>query len=431
LYHPAHRLFVFIIGISFSVVFNFPVFAQESAGRESLENLVEEALLNNPELKSLQEKIAMFEEGPAQAEALDNPKLGLALLNLPTDTFKFDQEPMTQKQISIMQKIPFPGKLGLKGDIARKQIEVVREEYEEKKNSIVMQVEVAYRNLLLTDKTTGITRENRDLLRDFVKITETKYSVGNGIQQDVLKAQVELSKMIDMLISLEQKKESIAARLNMLLNRPVSSPIESVGEIDVPEQDISEMRFEELQKTAFESRPSLIGLSHMVEQSRLALALAEKMYYPDFDVGISYGQRDDGPDMERADFLSGSVSITIPLWYKAKESRKVAEEKANIRKVSEMLNAMKNAVSFQIRDILTELDKYGQKIELLRTGLIPQSAASLESAISGYQVNKVDFISLVNNQITLYNQKIEYYRAIIDYKNKLSELNAVVGKRLF
>jgi len=396
-----------------------------------MEGLVEEALVNNPELKALQEKMAMYEERPPQAESLDNPKLGFALANVPVDTFKFDQEPMTQKQISVMQRIPFPGKLGLKGDIARKELEVVREEYEEKKNSIVMQVETTYRNLLFTEKSLDITRENRDLLRDFVKITETKYAVGSGIQQDVLKAQVELSKMIDMLISLEQKKESITAQLNMLLYRPILSPVRATGEIEVPESGYSVPAFEELQRTAFDSRPSLLGLSRVVEQSRFALALAKKMYYPDFDIGVTYGQRDDGPDVERADFISGSVSITIPLWYKTKESRKVAEEEANIRKATEMLNSMKNEVSFRIRDIMTDLGKYEQEIDLFSTGLIPQSAASLESAIAGYQVNKVDFISLVNNQITLYNHKIEYYRAITNYKNKLSELNAVVGKKVF
>jgi cobalt-zinc-cadmium efflux system outer membrane protein len=431
LYRTVQKLFVCLIGLFISFVFILPACAQESANNDSMEGLVEEALLNNPELKTLQEKIAMYEERPPQAESLDNPKLGFALANVPVDTFKFDQEPMTQKQISVMQRIPFPGKLGLKGDIARKELEVVREEYEEKKNSIVMQVETTYRNLLFTEKSLDITRENRDLLRDFVKITETKYAVGEGIQQDVLKAQVELSKMIDLLITLEQKRESIAARLNMLLDRPISAPIRATGEIETPEQDYSDLAFEELQRTAFDTRPSLIGLNRMVEQSRLALALAKKMYYPDFDIGVSYGQRDDGPDIERADFISGSVSITIPLWYKTKESRKVEEERANIRKATELLSAMKNEVSFRIRDIITDLIKYGQKIELFRTGLIPQSAASLESAIAGYQVNKVDFISLVNNQITLYNHKIEYFRAITDYKNKLSELNAVIGKKLF
>jgi outer membrane protein TolC len=159
--------------------------------------------------------------------------------------------------------------------------------------------------------------------------------------------------------------------------------------------------------------------------------LAEKNYYPDFDVGISYGQRDNSPDQERTDFLTGSVTIKLPFWYKSKESRKVEEKKANIRKTVEQHNALKNDIYFQIREVMTEIEKYDKEIELFQTGLIPQSKLSLESAIAGYKVNKVDFLTLVNNQITLYSYKLDYYRALTDHEVKLAELETTIGKRLF
>jgi cobalt-zinc-cadmium efflux system outer membrane protein len=125
------------------------------------------------------------------------------------------------------------------------------------------------------------------------------------------------------------------------------------------------------------------------------------------------------------------VMVTVPLWHKTKEDKKVAEERANIRQAIEQYNAMKNALFFRIRDAVTQIGKYQKKIELFKTGLLPQSRAALESAISGYQVNKVDFITLVNNQVTLYNYEIEYYRAVTDYENKISDIEATVGKGLF
>jgi outer membrane protein, heavy metal efflux system len=397
-------------------------------GDAVLEKLVNEALANNPELKALKDREDAFSDRPPQEESLDNPKVGFALLAIPTNSFSFTQEPMTQKQISISQKIPFPGKLPLKGDIARKETEIVREDYEEKKNDLVMQVKNTFRNLLLIDKTIDVTKENRDLLREFVKTTETKYAVGEGIQQDVLKAQVELSRMTDALITLAQKKESVAAHLNTLLNRPVDTPFREIEGIDI--KGIKHRGFvftqDELQKIAEANRPVLIGAKHLIERDRLALRLAEKNYYPDFDVGVSYGQRD-----ERPDFVSGFVMVTVPLWHKTKEDKKVAEERANILQATEQYNAMKNALFFRIRDAVTQIGKYQKKIELFKTGLLPQSRAALESAISGYQVNKVDFITLVNNQVTLYNYEIEYYRAVTDYENKISDIEATVGKRLF
>ncbi|MEJ2695741.1 MAG: TolC family protein [Candidatus Sulfobium sp.] len=397
-------------------------------GEAVLERLIDEALANNPELKSLKDREEAFSQRPSQAESLDNPRIGFSLLAVPTNSFSFNQEPMTQKQISIFQKVPFPGKLPLKGDIARKETEIVTEDYVEKRNDLVRGVEDAFRNLLLINKTIDITKENRDLLREFVKTTETKYAVGEGIQQDVLKAQVELSKMIDKLIVLRQNKETAVARLNTLLYRPVKSPLEEMEGIEMDGLRHPDFAFtgDELQKIAEVNRPVLIGAKQRIERYRLALRLAEKNYYPDFDFGVSYGQRD-----ERPDFVSGVVMVTVPLWYKTKEDKKVAEEKWNIRQAMEQYNAAKNGIFFMIKDALARIGKYRRQIELFQTGLLPQSRAALESAISGYQVNKVDFITLVNNQVTLYNYEIEYYQAVTDYENTISEIEASVGKRLY
>jgi outer membrane protein, heavy metal efflux system len=426
---PIKGLCAVLIAVFLLLFLPLPSRAEGTGGGEAvLERLVNEALANNPELKALKDREDAFSQRPSQEESLDNPKIGFALLAVPTNSFSFTQEPMTQKQISISQKIPFPGKLPLKGDIARKETEIVREDYVEKKNDLVMQVKDAFRNLLLIDKTIDVTKENRDLLREFVKTTETKYAVGEGIQQDVLKAQVELSKMTDALITLAQKKESVAAHLNTLLNRPVDTPFREIEGIDIEGMKHRGFMFtqDELQKIAEANRPVLIGAKHLIERDRLALRLAEKNYFPDVDVGVSYGQRD-----ERPDFVSGFVMVTVPLWHKTKEDKKVAEERANIRQAIEQYNAMKNTLFFRIRDAVTQIGKYQKKIELFKTGLLPQSRAALESAISGYQVNKVDFITLVNNQVTLYNYEIEYYRAVTDYENKISDIEATVGKRLF
>jgi outer membrane protein TolC len=295
------------------------IFAQAPSNTTILEKLIEEAVNNNPELKAFEEKIQVFKERPSQASSLDDPRLRLAFLNLPVDTFRFDQENMTQKQASIMQKFPFPGKLSLKGNMAEKELEIVREEYADKKNNIIMQVEVTYQNLLFINKAIEITEENKNLLREFVKIAETKYTVGKGIQQDVLKAQVELSKMIDRLIVLDQKKKTAEARLNTLLNRPTQMPFTDLGQI---KQSHFSLPFEDLQRIAEDNHPVLYGLRHLIDRFRFAARLAEKEYYPDFDVGVSYGQRDDSSTIERADFFSVFVTMNIPLWYKTKQTEK-------------------------------------------------------------------------------------------------------------
>jgi cobalt-zinc-cadmium efflux system outer membrane protein len=405
-----------------------PVLAADKVAPAGLEALIDEALRNNPELKAEEQKLDAYSEKPSQEESLDNPRLALGLFNLPVNTFSFEQEPMTQKQVAIMQKIPFPGKLPLKGEIARKDAEVVREQVEEERSKLIMQVKTVYRNLLLINKTISVTRRNRDLLREFVKTAETKYSVGMGIQQDVLKARVELSRMIDMLITQEQKKESLAARLNFLLYRPPDAKAP-----DIEGQDIETLKptpfdysVTELEKMAVESRPILVAARQRVEKSQLAVRLAKKSYFPDFDVFVSYGQRENRPD-----FVSGSVVVSIPLWHRTKEDRKVAEERANVGQAEEQYNSLKNDIFFRLKNAALEIKRYGEQIDLYKTGLIPQGRAALESAIAEYGVNKVDFVTLINNQITFYNYEIDYYVVLTDYENTIAEVEATVGKRLF
>lgn len=406
-----------------------PLFAEQKTVNENvLETLIDEALKNNPELKAFEEKINVFKERPLQAGSLDDPRIKLSLLSVPTDSFSFAQESMTQKQLAVMQKFPYPGKLKLRSSIASQELEAVKEEFLDQKNKIIMQVKTAYNDILFIDKSIEITTDNRDLLKEFVKIAETKYAVGTGIQQDVLKAQVELSIMIDRLIILDQKRKTVEARLNTLLNRPTQMPFLHTEKIKKRGFKLS---FEGLQKVAEKNHPMLLGLKYMIKRYRLSYDLAERDYYPDPDVGISYGQRDDGPQGERAELISAFVTLNLPLWYRTKESRKVAEEKANIRRVEEQYNSMRNNVFFNIKNLMAKIEKYDREIDLFKTGLIPQSRSSLESAISGYTVNKVDFLTLVDNQITLFNYEIDYYGAITNYENKLAELEAAVGKRLF
>lgn len=416
-----------LVLLTFTVI--KPVFAEEKSSNENIvDKLIDEAISNNPELKAFEEKINVFKERPLQAGSLDDPRIRLSLLSVPTDSFSFAQESMTQKQLAIMQKFPYPGKLKLRSSIAQQELEAVKEEFADNKNKLIMQVKVAYNDLIFIDKSIEITIDNRDLLKEFVKIAETKYAVGTGIQQDVLKSQVELSIMIDRLIRLDQKRKTVEARLNTLLNRPVRMPFVQTGEIKKRGFKIS---FEGLQEVAEKNHPMLVGLKHMIKRYRFSYDLAKRDYYPDPDVGVSYGQRDDGPQGGRADIISAFVTLNLPVWYKTKESRKVAEEKAKIRRTKEQYNSMRNNVFFDIRDIMARIEKHDEEIDLFKTGLIPQSRSSLESAISGYTVNKVDFLTLVDNQITLFNYEIDYYRAITNYENTLAELEAAVGKRLF
>lgn len=420
------KIYVSVIS-AFLLLLVHSVAVLAAQNERNIEALIEEALQNNPQLKALEASVDSLKEKPAQAQSLDNPRLKFSIMNLPVDTFKLDQEPMTQKQISVMQKFPFPSKRGLRGAIAEKEVDMATEDYIDQKNMIIMHVKTAYARILFLDLAAAITEENRTLLRHFVKIAETKYEVGSGIQQDVIKAQVELSKMTDRLIPIEQQREIMVARLNNLLNRPVEAPFTTDGQIRLTPLKLS---LEELKGMAEENHSMLKKKKYLIEKNETAMKLSKINYYPDFDIGVSYGQRDDSPTQERADFLSAYVMINIPLWYKEKENRKVAEDAANVRKASAEYDSLKNDIFLKIKSLLAELDSHAKRAELLNAGLIPQSRLSLDSALSAYRVNKVNFLTLVNSQLTLYNYELDYNLAITEHEIKLAELESVIGQRI-
>ncbi len=402
--------------------------AQEKTGEEiSIQHLIDEALQNNPDYLAAIKQTESAEAQIPQAAALPDPKLGFALMNLPVNSFEFDQEPMTGKKISLMQMFPFPGKLGLKQDMAEYQAQVVEQQVEELKNNLVKNVKMTYYNLFFVDKSIEIVEKNKALVNQFVKVAETKYSVGKGLQQDVLKAQVELSKMTDKLISLQQRRANLVFQLNKLLNRNINAPVDKLTEL---KKSSLELNLDDLKAMGLENRPLLNSWNFMIEKTKSATRLAKKGYLPDLSVGVAYTQRDDlRTGMKMYDFFSAEVSLNLPLYFFKKQSKEVEEKQLMVASTEEKYVAVKNEVLFQIENAFSELEKDNKLIDLYQTGIIPQASQSLNSAVSGYQVDKVDFLTLLNNQMTLFNYEMEYYRVLSDHEKSLAELEVAVGKR--
>ena len=390
-----------------------------------LNDLVEEALNKNPDILAAKSKWEVFKERPPQAGSLDDPMLGLGIVNLPTDTFSFRQEDMTMKEISLTQRLPYPGKRGLRREMAQKEAEAALSDYEEVKVKVSRDVKMAYYELFYVNKAIEVTEKNREILKLLNQIAETKYSVGEGIHTDVFKAQLELSKMIDELIMLNQNRRTLKSKLNTLLYRPPFAPLGDPEEVSLEKFSADP---EELVKAAAERRPSLQSVKRMVERNQASLKLAERDYYPDFDIKLAYGQRDDGPAGRRPDMVSAMVGFNLPLWYKSKQSRKVAESQKDIQATKDQLTAMTNEIRFMMSEKLIDIERAEKQIELLKTGIIPQATLSLDSAIASYRVNKVDFITLLDTEMTLFKYETQYYRLLTDYRKSIAEIEAAVGK---
>ena len=424
------RLFglVKVIFFSFFILMLWPYSssAQSEKPRLNVDRLVDEALQNNPEISAVKIKWEIFKEKIPQSYALEDPMFGFGIVSLPTN-FSFKDEDMTMKEFSISQKFPFPGKRPLMKEMASKEAEAVSTEIQGKIHQIIKDVKTAYYDLSHNYRTTEVTQRNKRILEDFAKIAETRYAVGEGIQQDVFKAHVEVSKMVDDLIMLGQRKRALEAKLSALLNRP---PETSVGE---PEEVVFRkfpLTIEELQKMALEMNPTLKGMKKMIEAKEKAYALAKREYYPDFNFKFAYGQRENGPDMKRRDMLTGMVEMNIPIFFKSKQDRKVAETKAEILTTEAQYRAMKNEVLFMITDMASMIQRGERQIELYTTGILPQTSLQINSAMSAYRVNKADFMTLLDSQMTLYKYELEYHQALTEYEKNVASLGAAIGKQI-
>ena len=401
---------------------------QENSFKSVLQGFIEIALQNNPAIKEFQHRIKAAEEVPSQVSSLDDPILEFQLKNMPVDTFDFSREGATQKQFTFSQKLPYPGKLGLKSDIAEKNIVITQQDLEEAKLTITRDVKLAFYELCFVLSAMTITRENKTLLEQFVSIAESKYSVGKGLQQDVLKAQVELTKVMARLIELEKLGRVEKAQLNSLMNllpQEVLTIPHGIAKTDF------NFTVQELQAIAEKYRPLLSKIRSIKERYGISKKLAEKEYYPNFNVGFKYSQREGTRLIDRPDLVSAFVGINIPIWYKTKQSRRVLETAYKVEMAGETYNKAKNQIFLNLKKLVDKEHQGSQTLQLIEQGILPQARQSLESALAGYTVDKVDFLTLLNNQVTLFKWQIKYHRELTDYEKNLAAIEHSAGKNLF
>lgn len=389
-----------------------------------LDRLVREALESNPELQAAEERWQMFEHRVVSAGALPDPSLSFALINYPTDTFRSDQTPMTGKEIKWTQKIPYPGKLASKTVMAQQQAHWYKSVLDDAKLSLIQNVKDTYYELYFQTTAIAISQKKLSVLDDLIRLTETNYELGNGLQQDVLKAHVERSKLMDRLIDLTGRRETALARLNFLRNRVTGAVIDQLPEPVLPQLSSP---ISVLQQQAFERRPIFAGYRAIIERAKQQQKLARLDYRPDFTLWGGYRFREQISSMDDGtDFVSAGVSINLPI-NQTKRDAGVAEARSSLNLAYEQMNEMRNRVNFSIHDAYVQADKDRRQAVLHRTGLIPQASQAYLATLTAYQVGQVDFSALLTGLMDLYGYELQYQRAATDYMRNLARLEAAVG----
>jgi cobalt-zinc-cadmium efflux system outer membrane protein len=394
--------------------------AQMPADTLRLTVVVEAVRQANPMLQAARLRADATADRVSPAGALPDPTLSFGLMNRPVDGFGTDQ-PMTMNQVQLTQLLPWPGKLGFGKQQAEHLARAGALDAQETEAQLVSRAKGAYHELAYVDRAIAIMQRTRDLLRDFYQVSQTRYAVGEGLQQDVLQAQVAIARMTADITVMQQERVAMAARLNALMGRTADGVM---GPLELPEPGPPLAGVDSLMARAMAGRPALQAAGERVRAAEAGYRSARRKLYPDFMIGLAYGQRPQFDDMATI-----MVGITIPLWAGAKQLPLRREMAALRASADASARDLYNETFAELAEQRAAAERARQLATLYATSVLPQARAAVESALSAYRVGKVDYTTLVGSEMTVNQYEIEQVRLAAQYQEAVARIEALLGDR--
>jgi outer membrane protein TolC len=408
-----HFVFLFLLII-------VPALARAQETVITLKDLEEEALKNNPEIGMAEKKVESADEKKSLAAAMPDPMIGYMVQNVGAlGTSTVGKEEMSMQGVVVTQEVPFPGKLSTKGNAARKQAEREEDNARETRLRILNSLRNAYYEYYLAYRSLDILEQNKKIMKNFERVAETRYATGQGLQQDVLRAQLEVSMLIEKISMQEQKQETQRAVINSLIGRDPRAPLGRPGDAFAT---TFPMGLDEMSSMAMEHSPVLSAKKRMVEQSEYDLSLSRREYLPDMVVSAGWFTRGEFKDVWQA-----SVMFKVPLYFWNK-STGVKAAKADVSTAQYDYEASKLALLARVRELYSMAKTSEHHLHLYETGILPQARLAVQSAVSNYQVGKVDFLSLLESETVLLKYQITYEEELVNLNKTTSMISEVTGE---
>ncbi|MEO8071254.1 MAG: TolC family protein [Acidobacteriota bacterium] len=425
------RAFILLTTIVFAVLVR-PVLAQQFTNSDqptgvdgpplSLQNAIDEALDKNPELIALRKQFEVSRFHPAQERYLAPPTFDAQIWQWPIDSLN----PLNTNMYMFMfnQDLPGRGKRTVRAAAADVDVAMTDNEIAVRARQLVDDVKRAYAELFVARRAIAIYSDNLTLLRQLADVSHVKYSTGRISQQDVLKPVVELSQIHDEIITFGERRDLAAARLNTLLDRSPDGPI---GPLTEPRDQVELPTAEELQRIASTSQPELKGAHLAVQKAQADLAVAKQEYKPDFSVQAGYMLTP-----RSTDAVMARVGVSWPNapWARGRIAARVGEATAAIDAADATRKATANRVRLALHEAYIRVQVAQRHASLLRTTIVPQAQQTLDVARVAYQTDRVDFLSLIDNQRVLLAAQLAYVRALSDIEQALADLERAVGSDL-
>ncbi len=396
---------------------------------ERLDGLINHAIRVSPKVRLLKSKMAVASSKIEQGTNLPDPMLTLGLVNMPTNSFSFTQEPMTGKTIGITQAFPFPGGLGAKSDVLAMDTLIVKEEIEDYKNEIRKNVSNFYYDLQLVREEKVLAKESEKLLEQISEVVKSKYEVSETSLQNIIQVEVQITRVEDRIEALLGKENGIIAELNSYLFRDTNSEIKTDIILPVRESKYSSTA---LIKSANEYRPFLKGIKLSEQKSKLIENYAEYSFFPNFQIGVQYTQREysfaSGQNWNN--FLTVVVGISLPLGYGGKYTSQIKEAQYLQTLYKEQYQSSVQTLTQSFGKIVAKLHELQKRDKLISKTLLLQAEHSLQASLADYQVGRIDFVNVINAENDILKIKTDLLKIRTEYSKNIVSLEFLVGTKI-
>jgi outer membrane protein TolC len=393
--------------------------------RPSLATLIDEATRNNPQILAARHAWRAATLVPSQASTPPDPEFSVQQMSVgsPRPFAGFSNSDFAYLGLGVSQDLPYPGKLRLRGEIAGRDAAAQQEEYERTLRAVVEQVEEAYFQLSYEHEVLRVLHRDQILLSQVEKAAEAHYAAGHGNQQDVLKAQLQQTRLLSEIEMHHQDHGRLQAQLKQLANRPVDAP--EIAPETLAETPFS-YSFDDLLARIRTQNPGVRTDQEMVRRQGLQLELSHKDLYPEFNVQYMWQHT----ASEFRDYYQLTFNVRVPIHRTRKQKAAIAEAAEELNQSRRQYEADVQQVSFQIRDQYLAVETSARLLRFYREGLIPQGTAAFRAGLAAYQQDRSDFVSLFTSFMDVLALDEEYWQKLAEHETAIARLEQLTGVKL-
>jgi cobalt-zinc-cadmium efflux system outer membrane protein len=417
--------------ILLSVALAARVFAQESPTSHTgpitpLSELLAEAEKNNPQIEAARQGWQAAKQVPTQVSTLPDPEFNLQHVSVgsPRPFAGYTNSDFAYLGLGVSQDIPYPGKLRLKGEIAKREADVSQQQIESVRRAVLAELKASYFHLAYLSKTLAILEEDGELLKQVEQAAQARYRSGMGTQQDVLQAQLQKTKLLREIAMHHLQVGKLEAQLKQLLNRSQESPdIKTADPLETP----LVQTYADLLAAAQVQNPEIAGAQKMIERQSLQVDLARKDFYPDFNVQYMWQRTD--PAQFRAYYML-SVGIKVPIYRSRKQRPELAQAEAEKLRAGSELQVQSQQLAGDLRSQYVIVQQTSELLRIHRDGLSPQARSEFQSGLASYQSGKQDFQALLTAFLDVLHLDEDYWQNVAEYQTAIARLEQLTGLSL-